>query len=136
MKLEARKRKANASWQLQLVNIVFLLLLFFVMNGTISNIQDASIDIPRTVELAAAGTVSEAAYVSAGNSLSFQGQPATAKSIAAAWLARSNANAKPFLVVADRHLAAVLLMQRLQDLKEAGILNISLVTVREAPDAK
>ncbi len=57
MKLEARKRKANASWQLQLVNIVFLLLLFFVMNGTISNIQDASIDIPRTVELAAAGTV-------------------------------------------------------------------------------
>jgi biopolymer transport protein ExbD len=136
MKLPARQKKATADWQLQLINIVFLLLLFFVMNGTISNIQDASIDIPRTVELATAGTVSEAAYVSAENRLTFRGAPATAEGIASAWLEEAAGNTRPFLVVADRKLPAVQLMARLQELKKAGILSISLVTIREAPDAQ
>jgi len=135
MKLVARKRKPEAGWQLQFVNIVFLLLLFFVMNGTISNIQDATIELPRTADLAAPGAVSEAAYVSAGNSMSFRGGPATAQSIAAAWLDSAAGNAKPLLVIADRNLPAVLLLRRLQELKSAGLFNINLVTLREAPDA-
>ena len=52
MRIAAPPKKTSAEWVLQLINIVFLLLLFFVTNGTISNIQDVSIELPSTVATA------------------------------------------------------------------------------------
>jgi biopolymer transport protein ExbD len=134
MKIAAPKKRASSDWQLQLINIVFLLLLFFVMNGTISNIQDWSIEIPKTTAITEGGPVAEAAYIDNANTLSFRGAPATASGIARIWL--SETRQIPFLVVVDRRLPAVQLMARLQELKAAGLPNLSLVTLREPGDAK
>lgn len=133
MKIASPKKRASSDWQLQLINIVFLLLLFFVMNGTISNIQDWSIEIPETTEITEGGPIAEAAYIDHANALSFRGAPAAAAAIARTWAAEIQPGAKlaPFLVVADKRLPAVQLLARLQELKAAGLPNLSLVTLRE-----
>jgi biopolymer transport protein ExbD len=117
---------------------VFLLLLFFVMNGTISNIQDFRIELPKTTELTSGGNVTEAAYISDRNVLTFRGAPATGRSIAEAWLSEDAPGRKlaPFLVIADRRLPALDLMARLEEMKAAGLLSLTLVTVREAANAE
>lgn len=138
MKIGAPPKRPRTDWQLQLINIVFLLLLFFVMNGTIVNIQDPTIELPKSVELGEGGTVSEAAYIDAANRMSFDGRPATAGIIAKAWLesARPDRKAMPLLVLADRRLSAAQLLVRLQELRAAGLFNLSIVTLREPQDAK
>ena len=138
MKIPSPRRRKVSDWQLQLINIVFLLLLFFVINGTISNIQDFRIELPKTTELTSGGTVSEAAYISEANVLTFRGVAATGQSIAKAWFAEDVPGRKlaPFLVIADRRLPALQLISRLEEMKAAGLVSLTLVTIREAGDAK
>ena len=54
MRLAAPARKASAEWVLQLINIVFLLLLVFIVNGTIASMHEPGILPPRGVVLGTA----------------------------------------------------------------------------------
>lgn len=138
MKISSPRKRKAWDWQLQLINIVFLLLLFFIMNGTISNIQDFRIELPKTSEPTSGGNMTEAAYISDRNILTFRGAPATGRSIAEAWFAEDVPGRKlaPFLVIADRRLPAVELMERLEEMKAAGLVSLTLVTIREASNAE
>jgi len=140
MKLPSKPAPPAADWQLQLINIVFLLLLFFVSNGTISNIRDVTIELPRTVATEGSGPVGDAAHLDADNNLRFQGAPATADSIARMWFAEdgttpARSRRAPFQIVADRRLAASVLLARLQEFRAAGFENLGIVTLREFGDA-
>lgn len=141
MKLPAQPARPPADWQLQLINIVFLLLLFFVTNGTISNIQDMSIELPSTVATAGSGPVGDAAHVDAQGVLKFKGETVTAAEVAAVWFAKEGeaslrSRRTPFQIVADKRLAAARLLVLLQDFKAAGFDNLNIVTIREFGDAK
>lgn len=136
MKLPAQPARPPADWQLQLINIVFLLLLFFVSNGTISNIQDMTIELPSTVATAGGGQVGDAAHIDAGGTLKFKGLTATAAGIAAMWFADDGKTPPrprhaPLQIVADKRLPAASLLVRLREFKEAGFDNLSIVTIRE-----
>ena len=136
MKLHAQPKRPPADWQLQLINIVFLLLLFFVSNGTISNIQDMTIELPATVATAGGGQVGDAAHIDAAGVLKFKGLTASAAGIAAIWFANDGntpprPNHAPFQIVADKRLPALSLLARLREFKEAGFDNLGIVTIRE-----
>lgn len=140
MKLAPQPARAPADWQLQLINIVFLLLLFFVSNGTISNIQDMTIELPSTVATAGSGQVGDAAHIDAQGVLKFKGKEATAAAIAATWFADDGktpprSHRAPFQIVADKRLAATSLVTRLREFKDAGFENLSIVTIREVTGA-
>ena len=136
MRLPPQPATPPADWQLQLINIVFLLLLFFVTNGTISNIQDMTIELPSTVATAGGGGVGDAAHIDAKGVLKFKGKPATAPGIAAIWFAAEGtspprSHRAPFQIVADKRLPATSLLIRLQEFKAAGFENLSIITIRD-----
>ncbi len=132
MKLRPQSPRSPADWQLQLINIVFLLLLFFVTNGTISNIQDVSIELPSTVATAGSAPVGDAAHIDAAGILKFKGKAVTAADIASLWFADDgHSPAAPFQIVADKRLPAVNLLRRLQEFKSAGFENLSIITLRD-----
>jgi biopolymer transport protein ExbD len=135
MKLQPQPARPSPDWQLQLINIVFLLLLFFVTNGTISNIRDFSIELPSTMVTAGGGPVGDAAHIDARGNLKFQGEAATATEIAAFWFDDDGTPPRPrdvpFQIVADRRLPATSLIERLREFKAAGFENLSIVTIRE-----
>jgi hypothetical protein len=137
MKLPAPQKIPKVDWQLQFMNVVFLMLMSFLANGTISNIRDSTIEIPFSM-LAPAATVGDAAYLDAQNVLRFRGSNSTAEHIAMTWLSdRRNLAGEyaplPFQIVADRHLSGAMLVARLQEFRAAGIANVILITQRE-PD--
>jgi len=136
MRLQRAKYRRKTDWQLQLVNIVFLLLLFFVADGTLSNIRATRIELPVSTTVAGTAPVGDAAYLDASGSLSFRGAERSPTEIAGLWHDGDNHNpprsmAAPLQLLADRHLAARALIGRLQQFRAAGFENIHLVTVRE-----
>ena len=139
LKRPAPKRDQN--WQLQLINIVFLLLLFFVTNGTISNIRDTRIELPVSVAVEGAAPVGDAAYVDQQGTVSFRSARHKPAEIAKLWgedegsgIARSMA--APFQVLVDRRLDARMMIGILQEFRAAGFENLSLVTLRETGHAQ
>ena len=63
MRLPPTTARNKANWQLQLINIVFLLLLFFVANGTVSNIRATRIELPVSMSVTGTAPVGDAAYL-------------------------------------------------------------------------
>ena len=133
MKLPATQKKTSSDWVLQLINIVFLLLLFFIVNGTIANIQDPSILPPRAISVSAGKPLGDAAYIDAAGVLKFRGAAATPASVSAFLRSEAAADLQPtFLqIVADRRLNAARLVAILQDFRSQGFENLSLITMHE-----
>ena len=114
-----------------LINIVFLLLIFFLIVGTIAPSADISVAYPETEQSPVSRAPAEALYVSAGGFLSYRGTALKADEltdIVRADMAGREETVLP--VVVDRTLPARDLAPVLGNLTEAGILKIRLITVR------
>ena len=139
MRLAAVLAKRSTDWVLQLINIVFLCLLFFLVNGTIASQQERQIVPPRSI-LTGGGTLpDDAVYIDASGAIKFRGAPATVPEIAAT-LHREKASGSPqneqplrVELVADRTLKAATLVDVLSEFRHLDIGTRSLVTVREGP---
>jgi biopolymer transport protein ExbD len=132
---------------LALINVVFLLLLFFVVTGTIVYQHDRSIVPPTSIALHTGKAPIDAVYVDAEGQLRFRGEAHSAADIAHALRAGSGqgsgqdadqgadqaaaAIVRPIQVVADRRLRAQALLAVLADLKDQGLHSLSIVTVRD-----
>jgi biopolymer transport protein ExbD len=123
---------------LALINVVFLLLLFFVVTGTIVYQHDRSIDPPTSMLLNPGKAPVDAVYIDADGTLSFRGEVQGAAEIARKLLAdiegevARGAAARTIQVVADRRLRARTLLALVADLKDQGLHSLSVVTVRDA----
>ena len=132
MHLAAPHKKVSSDWVLQLINIVFLLLLFFIVNGTIANIQDPTILPPRAITVTAGKPLGDAAYIDAAGALKFRGVEATPAAIRGLLSAEAAGSRPTFLqIVADRRLNAAKLVDVLQEFRAEGFENLSLITMRE-----
>ncbi len=133
MRLAVPPAKSSTEWVLQLINIVFLLLLFFIVNGTIASMQEPGILPPRGLSLGTGRPLGDAAYIAADGTLKFRGSAMSAEGIRIL-LGREAAGGDipAYLqVVADRKLNARRLVALLQELRAQGFDNLSLITVRE-----
>ena len=129
MHLPARPVKRSSDWVMQLINIVFLLLLYFLVNGTIAGQQEFAAEPPRTLLVTAASPPNDAVVIDEGGAITFRGKQATVETLAS--LLASEVDVK---VVADRRLQALILVGILDRLHDRGVGNISLVTVQnDAP---
>ena len=120
---------------LALINVVFLLLLFFVVTGTIVYQHDRSILPPTSLLLTPGKAPADAVYIDAEGVLSFRGEPYDAAGIAQALGAEGEGDdgavARTVQVVADRSLNARALLGVVRDLRDQGLHSLSIVTVRD-----
>lgn len=137
MQLPASPIKRSSDWVLQLINIVFLLLLFFLVNGTIAGQQDSKIEPPKSILVTAGNPPGDAAYIAADGAMSYQGNAASIEQMVLtlrpdAKVLESGQMVFPAIkIVADRRLKAVALIDKLRDFRRAGFTDISLITVRD-----
>lgn len=120
---------------LALINVVFLLLLFFVVTGTIVYQHDRSILPPTSFLLTPGKAPADAVYVDAEGGLSFRGETQDAAGIAQVLRAErqgeDGAVPRTIQVVADRSLNARTLLGVVRTLRDQGLHSLSIVTVRD-----
>jgi len=120
---------------LALMNVVFLLLLFFVVTGTIAYQHDRSIEPPTSILLRTGTAPADAILIDAEGTLGFRGQVLGPAEIATVlgveWAAAGASAARSIQVVADRRLKAQTLLAVIEDLKDHGLHSLSIVTVRD-----
>jgi biopolymer transport protein ExbD len=131
MRLPSARTVPTSDWVLQLINIVFLLLLFFLANGTILGHQELGIEPPQSALSKAGAPPRDAIYIDADGQMKFRGQALDAPAIAAALKLEPMLDPAAIQVVADRRLKAILLVDRLLALKRNGLRGASLLTIRD-----
>ena len=138
MQLAAAPVRRSSEWVLQLINIVFLMLLYFLVNGTIAAPGAGHVEPPHAVLVAAGNPPGEnAAYVDRNGNVLYRGESASLPHLAvrmrsqAASLDLAEGTLPPLIMVADRRLAAGRLIAMVDELRRLGIEDISLVTVRD-----
>lgn len=116
---------------LPLINIVFLMLVFFLLAGTIAPTYELDVKPAKAQETRAGELRRPAVYIARGGEISFNQQELAPEQLAE-MLAAANLNQDVGLrVVADRGADARLLLSVLASAQNAGISRLFLVTLRE-----
>jgi biopolymer transport protein ExbD len=119
--LSRPRPRPKAEPTIALINVVFLMLTFFLIAGTLAPQLDPRVTLPRTAELAAAPPPDGLVVLSDGTTL-LDGRPATpADAVAAAPRVR---------VVPDRNLPAADLVRLARELRAAGAEEVVIVAER------
>lgn len=124
-----RKRTPSARREptIALINIVFLMLVFFMVAGTLSRPIDKDLTLVRTAELEGRAPP-DTLVVHPDGRLSFRGGDVAS---AEAFLAlRNEAEREVVRVVPDQALAAQTLVNLARDLRVAGAKRVMIVTER------
>lgn len=130
MRLAAALRKRSADWVLQFVNIVFLLLLYFLISGSISRHPEPGLLLPAApaVNGMPAGPLVE---IAASGTITITGQAVAADALAAGL---SNVpRGTPVTVSADKRLKASALIAVLKQLRSLGFERIAVLSAANAP---
>ncbi len=151
MKLQAPAPRSTPSDDnlIPMINVVFLLLIFFMVAGTIRPSDPLPIDAPQTLS-AAAKTAQPTLYLDASGTMILNETPVTADRLAdelmtllaastndiatddsvnsAATRSADFPSAPSLAIKADAQTPVVLLRQVLQDVRLAGIHTVELVT--------
>ena len=81
MQIKAVIRQRSTDWVLQFINIVFLMLLYFLVNGTVAQAPQSNIHLPLAVKSNAGLPPQNALYVDVTGKLYFQGQQVSASAL-------------------------------------------------------
>ena len=131
MRLANHARQQNDDGIVPLINIVFLLLIFFLIVGTIAPTPDISVAYPETEESPVTRAPTDAVYVSAGGYISYRGAAVDLDGLPAVVIADPTFLERGTLPVAvDRNLPAPELAPVLGVLAGAGVTSVRLITLR------
>ncbi|TCT10619.1 biopolymer transport protein ExbD [Tepidamorphus gemmatus] len=133
MRLVSTPRPRTDDGVVPLINVVFLLLIFFLIAGTLMPRADFRVDFARTAESPASRPPADAIYVSQAGFVSWRGQALSPDRLGEAVAADPALDrSAPLPVVLDRALPAGDLSAILAALAGAGVQQVRLVTRREA----
>ena len=121
------RRKSNREPTIALINIVFLMLVFFMVAGALAPPLDSALSLVKTDDL---DTVAppDALVAHPDGRLSYRGEDVAS---AAAWLADTmDGDAAPIRIVPDRDLPAAELVGLARELRTAGASRVVIVTQR------
>lgn len=118
-------------WVLQFINIVFLLLLYFIVNGSIVEQQRLQVELPVTTSIQAGLPPRGAIYIDRRGAMSLSGQPVALHDIAARL--QANGGLRSVTVAADRLLPAASLLDVLDVLKSNGADEMTIITIAGPP---
>jgi biopolymer transport protein ExbD len=123
---QTRKQREST---IALINIVFLMLIFFLIAGTVAPPADPEVRLITTFE-AERTDPPRALFVTAAGELRSGGQEVTVEDYVAAM--RGSAEAPAVKLAADRELPAERLIDVIAQLRGAGVERVSVVTERAA----
>ncbi|SEK61946.1 biopolymer transport protein ExbD [Roseovarius nanhaiticus] len=126
MKRVLRKTKSEPT--IALINIVFLMLIFFMVSGTLARPLDASLSLVRTADLEGRAPP-DALMVHADGRLTHQGQDISAPANYLATLPEAERQG-PVRLIPDRELPAADLVRIAAELRAAGAGQVMIVTER------
>lgn len=124
--MRARRRKPAREPTIALINIVFLMLVFFLVAGTVAQPLDPELRLVRTAELEGAAPP-DALVLHADGRMSHRGTDAAS---AEAFMAARGDTGGTVRVVPDRDLPAARLVEVGAALRAAGAERVLLVTER------
>jgi biopolymer transport protein ExbD len=116
---------------LPLINVVFLLVAFFMVAGRLSAPEPLAITPPRSTSEVPAETGAVVVHVDAAGRVALDGTLVTAEALAAALSERSRHPGAPLAVQleADADAEAAAVVAVLQQLRGAGLERLALVTI-------
>lgn len=116
---------------LPLINIVFLMLIFFLLAGTIAPTADFELDPATSRDSPATTAPAHAVYVSRQGFVSVAGTEVTVEEIPAAMASfAASLSGKPLEIMADREADAALVLTIAETARAAGVGTVRLITVR------
>ncbi|WP_299848316.1 biopolymer transporter ExbD [uncultured Roseovarius sp.] len=125
--MKRKQVKRTREPTIALINIVFLMLVFFMVAGTVAQPLDGTLNLVRTAELEGRAPP-DALVVHSDGSLSYRGETVTT---AASFLAtRTDDERQSVRIVPDRDLPAVQLVMVARELRLEGAEKILVVTER------
>lgn len=134
MKIKTRPKKQREENVIPLINVVFLMLIFFLIAGTmrpfamkdikLADVKDAEKQHSKAVQMR---IFADGVIVIGENSVPKEDLVLFLKANA-----RHFANDKPFYILADKELEGSLLIEILKLVSEAGVPNTRLVAIRKA----
>ncbi|MDO6591228.1 biopolymer transporter ExbD [Loktanella sp. D2R18] len=127
MPLSAKPRRAQSEPTIALINIVFLMLIFFMIAGALAPTLDDEIKLIATDELDGRAPPNTAVLREDGT-LYLRGEAVTVEQAIAA--SETGENGRDIRLVADRAVPANLLMERVGELRAAGATSVWIVTER------
>ncbi len=135
MKLPTIRRSARSDIDMvPMINFAFLLLIFFMLAGTLVPAQKLPIDPPRSALATPADPSGNVLLMAADGSVGFAGEllPEAALPARVAQWQREHPQ-EPLRVKADAAVDAARVIQLLQSLRAAGIEHVSLLAARGTP---
>ncbi len=133
MRIDIKQAQRRDGDILPLINIVFLLLIFFLLTSTIAPKPDIDVTPPDTQDGEPASPPADAIYLSAEGFVSVDGNEATFEELPRVlrpFLA--SLGDKPVRIVADRGSEGTDLLQIVDAIRAAGGSTIRLVTMRDS----
>ncbi|KZL20223.1 Biopolymer transport protein ExbD/TolR [Pseudovibrio axinellae] len=127
MRLKTNPKRRNLENTIPLINIVFLMLIFFLFAGTIDRDDAKNINPAHTQETSQPARIAGALIIAADGTMKQNEKPIVAQAILP-----GEENAEALTVVADKTLSATKLAGILAVLKKNGFSEITLMTIRNS----
>ena len=124
----SRRKSSSDENMIPLINIVFLLLIFFMVAGQIQPQDGSDIQPPVTSELETDAPPVVDIQINRQNEIQLDGQSMSLSRLQVALATERYANAEHLLIKADRDVKAADLGVLLDGLRESGIDSIRLLT--------
>lgn len=132
MRLTVPRRRSDDERTLPLINIVFLLLIFFMIAGRIDGGDPFDVEPPSTDRADAAESVEMVIHLAADGRVALDGQevpmPLLVEAVAAEW---SDASAARLVIKADGRLAATEVVATMEALHAVGVARVTLIAAAE-----
>lgn len=125
---QPRKKEAD---QLPLINIVFLMLVFFLLAGTIAPTYDLDVQPAKAKDTQAGELRRPALFIGRDGNLSFRGQELLPEDLSTTLASAGLDKDIGLRIVADRETEASFVLNALAQAQAAGIGRLFLVTLRE-----
>ena len=133
IRIPARHKPRKQESTIALINVVFLMLIFFLIAGTLAPPADSEVAYIAS-EREDNAPPPDMIFVRADGTISWRGEPVDPSAQLSDWKAILSSGEgeemAPLRVAADRDLSALILLDLLTTLRAGGIDNIVLVTER------
>lgn len=129
MRLPPPRPRARPESTITLINVVFLMLIFFLIAGTLTPPLDADVSLIST-SLSDRAEPPDALFVTGDGVLRARGAETTAAAFVAALRAAGGEDAPTVKLAADRTLPAEKLIDLVGELRAAGATHVVIVTER------
>jgi biopolymer transport protein ExbD len=131
MRIEVHENRRREPDLTSLVNIVFLILIFFIVAGSLRPFGDRELELTKLADGAINAHVDGRLLVHADGRIAYKGQPTTLPDLAATLRGEKAAGGRQrFDIVADHRAPAAQVLAIATALKAAGYADIAIVTQR------